>query len=62
MSCPICSGSTFVSKEKPYKILPCYHCGTQTMFIHPGDEERFIKSVIEQRSQMTFDFPTEEKE
>jgi hypothetical protein len=61
MSCPICSGRAFVSEEKPYRIVPCYHCGSRPMFIYPGDEERFIRGVVEVRSQKSFDFPTQEK-
>lgn len=41
----ICDGRIFISKEEPYKQVPCYHCGTTKMFINPGAEEEFIDSV-----------------
>lgn len=56
MSCIICEGRAFVSSEKPYEIISCYHCGSKALFISSEDEQWFINSVVQQRSQKYFDF------
>jgi hypothetical protein len=54
----ICDGSIFISKEEPYKQLPCHHCGSTKMFINPGDEDAVIDR-LKRPKQAKLNFPSD---